>query len=55
MGILARAMRGDRVDRASRTSAGRTYAREIIRDQTGPRLWSIGSIRALPVTAVGLN
>ena len=26
MGILARAMRGDRVDRATRSSAGRTYA-----------------------------
>ena len=35
MGILARAMRGDRVDRATRSSAGRTYAREITRDQTG--------------------
>ena len=26
MGILGRAMRGDRVDRATRSSAGRTYA-----------------------------
>jgi len=35
MGILARAMRGDRVDRATRSSAGQTHAREIPRDQTG--------------------
>ena len=35
MGILARAMRGDRVDRTTRSSAGRTHAREITRDQTG--------------------